>query len=668
MPPEIEDDALADRAASDSSLEKHLRMCYPAAFPLDWSDDHQRLIAKIDEAATDGGLFALAMPRGSGKTTILIRAAIWAILTGRRRYLCLIGATEPAATSLLKSIKMELRFNPILDRLYPKELWCIKRLEGEARRALGQIANGRDTTVEWGGNRIGLGVIPGSAASGAYISICGITGNIRGQFVTLKSGEIVRPDMTLCDDPQTRESAKSETQCDDRHAIMMGDVLGMSGPTTRLAGLCTCTVIYRNDFADRLLDRSLSPDWQGDRCKMVYKWPENEQLWDEYRHVYEQELLSDDKAKSIKFVNDNYEELHRGAVVGWKQRHNKNEVSALHHAYNLRFRDEPSFFAEYQNEPMSGVEDMPFDLQADQIVKRIASVERNEVPLECEKLVAFADVQKNMLYYAVTAWTMEGRGYVIDYGTYPDQGRLHYSKRDPAKTLSKVSGADGLNESLWFGLEALSAQLLDRVYLRKDNVTMQLSRLGIDIGWGYSTKIIRRFCRESEFLGRLTPMKGQYYGATGQQFDMQALQKWMQSKLHYRIQPPPKNERGVREVLVDTNWWKSLVAERLCASPGADHTLLLFNGRPHEHRLFAEHCCAEEPQIVENKVGNRAIEWKVKRNGLDNDFFDCLVGNAVLASTEGVNMIPQLKAPVKRPKPNPRQDDNHGHSFFVTAR
>ncbi len=43
---------------------------FPFTFHLAWSPDHLKVIAKIEKAVQHGGLFAMAMPRGSGKTSI----------------------------------------------------------------------------------------------------------------------------------------------------------------------------------------------------------------------------------------------------------------------------------------------------------------------------------------------------------------------------------------------------------------------------------------------------------------------------------------------------------------------------------------------------------------------------------------------------------------------
>jgi hypothetical protein len=53
---------------------------FPLTFHLPWSPDHLKVIAKIEQAVLRGGLFAMAMPRGSGKTTICECACIWAVL------------------------------------------------------------------------------------------------------------------------------------------------------------------------------------------------------------------------------------------------------------------------------------------------------------------------------------------------------------------------------------------------------------------------------------------------------------------------------------------------------------------------------------------------------------------------------------------------------------
>jgi hypothetical protein len=44
---------------------------FPLSFCLPWSQDHLKVIERIEQAVLHGGLFALAMPRGSGKAISL---------------------------------------------------------------------------------------------------------------------------------------------------------------------------------------------------------------------------------------------------------------------------------------------------------------------------------------------------------------------------------------------------------------------------------------------------------------------------------------------------------------------------------------------------------------------------------------------------------------------
>ena len=73
---------------------------FPQTFHLKWSPDHLKVIAKIEQAVLHGGLFAMACPRGTGKTTICECACIWAVLNGHREFVCLIGSDEGHALDM----------------------------------------------------------------------------------------------------------------------------------------------------------------------------------------------------------------------------------------------------------------------------------------------------------------------------------------------------------------------------------------------------------------------------------------------------------------------------------------------------------------------------------------------------------------------------------------
>jgi hypothetical protein len=248
--------AVADpdrKARASGSFRAFCETYFPQTFHLPWSPDHLKVVARIEQAVLHGGLFARAMPRGSGKTSLCERACIWAILTGARRFVCLIGSDEGHAVNMLDTIKTELESNDLLLEDFPEAVHPIRCLEGIANRCAGQLYEGRRTFIEWTAKELVLPTIPGSAASGAILKVAGITGRIRGMKHQTAGGESIRPDLVILDDPQTDESARSLSQCQARESILAGAVLGLAGPGKRISGIMPCTVIKPGDMADRIV-------------------------------------------------------------------------------------------------------------------------------------------------------------------------------------------------------------------------------------------------------------------------------------------------------------------------------------------------------------------------------------------------------------------------------
>lgn len=94
------------RQAARKSLRVFLEEYLPLKFPLAWSSYHLEVIARLETIIKKGGLMSLAQPRGSGKTTMTVGAALWALLYGFRRYVVMIGANKPEAVKLLESVKL----------------------------------------------------------------------------------------------------------------------------------------------------------------------------------------------------------------------------------------------------------------------------------------------------------------------------------------------------------------------------------------------------------------------------------------------------------------------------------------------------------------------------------------------------------------------------------
>lgn len=366
---------------------------FPETYSLEWSPDHLKVIEKIETAVLSGGLFALAMPRGSGKSTLAETAAIWSMVYGHREFVTLIGATESAALEMLDSIKTELEVNENLAADFPEVCFPIEQLDGIANRCAGQLYHGERTRITWTSNEIVLPTIKDSKASGIIVRVAGITGRVRGMKYKRADGRSVRPSLVIIDDPQTSESAGSLEQTRKRVRVLAGDILGLAGPGQKISGIMPCTIIRPGDMADIILNRNTHPDWNGERTKMVYKFPKNMKLWEEYADIRSEALRTDGNfAAATEFYRAHRAEMDEGAVVSWEARYNHDEISALQHAMNLKLQDETAFQAEYQNDPLP--EDTEDDgiLSVDEIAGKVNGLAHEKVPIACDKLTMFIDV------------------------------------------------------------------------------------------------------------------------------------------------------------------------------------------------------------------------------------------------------------------------------------
>ncbi|QDU76909.1 Phage terminase large subunit (GpA) [Bremerella volcania] len=630
--PEVVSGDRKARAASDFRF--FCETYFPLTFHLPWSPDHLKVIGKIEQAVLRGGLFAMAMPRGSGKTTICECACIWAVLNGHREFVCLIGSDEGHAMDMLDSIKMELDGNDLLLEDFPEVVYPIQCLDGIANRCNGQLFKGERTHIGWTAREVVLPSMPGSAASGAIIKVAGITGRIRGMKYKRSDGHTVRPSLVVLDDPQTDESARSLSQCATREGILAGAILGLAGPGKKISGIMPCTVIRPSDMADNILCRDKHPEWNGERTKMVYSFPTDEKLWQRYAELRGESLRAHgDIRLATEFYAANREAMDAGADVAWQERFNHDEESAIQHAMNLKLQDEAAFFAEYQNEPLPEETSEADELSPDQIAAKTNRMQRGVLPIGCNHLTMFVDVQGNLLFYVVAAWEDDFTGYVVDYGEFPDQQRPYFTLRDARLTLPLATKASGLEGSIYAGLEQLTTSHLGREWRRDDGAMLRIERCLVDANWGASTDVVYQFCRQSAHAGVIIPSHGRFVGASSQPFSEYKRRPGDRVGHNWRM-PNVAGKRAVRHVVYDTNFWKTFVHARLAVPMGDRGCLSLFGESADQHRLFAEHLSAEYRVKTEGR-GRTVDEWKMRPERGDNHWFDCLVGCAVAASIQG---------------------------------
>lgn len=631
----------------------------PEAFYLPWCKELIDAAERIEEAAWHGALYAFAIARGSGKTTLCRMAALWVVSYRIRRYPFILGATNPKAAESLDAIKTYMRFLPRYVEDFPEIAYPIRRLEGIAQRARGQVCGrpgeeARQTLIEWSEHRVMLPTVPiprlwrqqwgrnadGTVpSSGSVISAAGLSAEgIRGSVVTLPSGESLRPDFVLLDDPQTPESARSPSQNREREQLIAADVLGMAGPDKSISAVMPCTVIAPGDMVDVLLDPERHPAWRGERTSLLRSMPKNLDAWERYREVWArcQAKRPPDLTEANDYYRTHRAELEEGAEPSWPERKLATEVSAVQHAMHLYLRDKTAFFSEYQNKPLPLVAPQPNELSGEAIARRLNQHARAVAPSWANRLTAFIDCHQDLLYWTACAWGDGFAGAVIDYGTWPDQQRDYFTLSDARPTLGHATGLGSVEAALWAGLDRLTAAILSRDWQTDGGGSMRVERCLIDCGWGEQTETVKRFCRQSPFATVLYASKGFGISAGKAPMDEWGRVEGERRGNNWRLRPPKSG--GGRMVIFDSNYWKSFVASRLRQPLGEKGALTLFGADATAHRCFIDHLTAEYPVATKRvETGRQVDQWNL-RVGRDNHWLDALVGCAVAASIQGAEL------------------------------
>jgi hypothetical protein len=643
------------RNSCKHDLLKYLKTYHHAAFGLPFSEDHYRLIQCVQDVILDGGCVVVAMPRGSGKTTICQRAEIWAALYGHRQYPCLFAADVHKYETLLDGIKTILETNPILHEDFPEICHPVICLEHIANRANFQMCQGVPTGMKWGSGRV---VFPTTkwtekaGNAGVVIGGGGLTGaSVRGAVATLRSGEQRRPDAVLIDDPQTRESARSRAGVTKREDIVSGDILGMAGPGKRMAAMCTATVIYKDDLADRLLDAERSPDWKSIRVQTLKSWPKNMGLWEKYDSIRRQALLGEvDDDEGNKFYQEHREEMDAGAEVYWNERVDPGKLSAIQTAMDEFLRDPRAFMAERQNLPEDEIKS---DLEAFNpllLVRRINQYGRGTIPPDVTTLTCHIDVQQKLLYWTVCGWTQSFRGYVIDYGSYPEQKSSYYALRSVRYTLKSASPGNDDSGALRAGIHSLVTDLTSRPWKRTDGAEMGITRGLVDARYRPEDVEAALIASKSKTF---MPAYGVGIGAKDNMLGAFLKKQSVIRGHHWMIYKPA--QRNLMAVFVDTNFWKTQTHQSLVVPEEHSSALTLFKAPRSKHQLFVDHLCSEVAVRVEAK-GRIVDEWQLPSTQPDNHFWDNLVGCLAAASTTGIRRPtdhverPRKRGPKKRVK------------------
>jgi hypothetical protein len=147
----------------------------------------------------------------------------------------------------------------------------------------------------------------------------------------------------------------------------------------------------------------------------------------------------------------------------------------------------------------------------------------------------------------------------------------------------------------------------------------------------------------------MMPSKGLGIGARSRPWDTLKQQKGERFGFGYRI-PPTKRVRGARHVIVDTNRWKTFVAESFGVEAESPGCWELFRASPARLRMLADNLAAEYPTETSGH-GRKLFEWQKKPNR-DNHFLDALILAGVGAAMSGAVSVAESIASRRRSRRN----------------
>ena len=630
------------------------------AVHLGWSQDHLELLEALETILLYGGQLAVGMPRGTGKTTIVTLALLWSVLYGHHRFVALIAATDPKAKKALTAIRKQIETNHQLLEDFPEVCYPVRCLKGITNKQAGQTCGGVSTNIQWGKDEVVLPTIDGSPASGAIIVVGGITGAItRGPQHTLDDGQIIRPTVALIDDFQTRESAKSAQQVQDRLDIIEADIAGMAGPDQGIALLATVTVIYPDDGADQLLDQDKNPDWNGIRKKFLIQMPSNMDLWEEYKELRRQSLRTyRDIRTATAFYQHHRQAMDEGAMISWEARYRQKikevdgqsidvgEVSAVQHAMEWFLVKPKAFASELQNEPLEQALNAKGWLTARGIEAKTHSVTRDVVPqllAESQLLIEHLDVHDDLLYWAVGAVAENGTAALVNYSTYPQQRSPYFQKSECRHTMRVAHQGLGLDGAIRAAMLKHCTDHLNKSWKAEDGLAeFQLALLLIDCGHKLELvkSVVLELLRSPAYKGRVMMCRGFGVRAADTPLSDRRYPPGTKKGNHCYI-PPLHSRLDAPRLNVDTNYWKTEAQDRWATGFGEPGCLSLFSGGSHQG--FSEHQKAEV--ATENTANGRTV-LEFRQLPTDNHWHDNVVNLLAGASIKGcdtpANVMPSV--------------------------
>jgi hypothetical protein len=634
--------------------ERFMRTYFADRYRLAFERDHRFIISSVIDIASKGGRQAIAASRGRGKSETVKGLLPYVALKGLSRFLLPIAATTALAERLYQDFKRKLATNDLLLEDFPEVCWPIRSLEGAPQRAAKQHVDGKLTKIVWTGDYISLPHVPGSPYGGVKMAYYGLDAAFRGVNI---DGD--RPDFILIDDPETKESAKSPMQIEDRENIIDRDIAGLVSQDGVMGIAVLTTVQTIISLSAKLTDPKIKPAFNGKRFGLIEAWPSSLEMWDEYIAIRKANQEAGDKygIGAVEFYLTNRDEMDAGVKMITSHINqiedddgNPTIYSAIQQAFNkIADTSLAAFKTEYQNDPEPEEAPETTGLTAGRVASRISGLIQGEYHKDTETVTVGLDIGKYYSHWVKIAWHGNAIGNIVDYGIMETPGMM--TATDSRAVMAAL----------------LPALLQWRTDIAADG---KLDFCLVDSG-DYGDAVY-------EFIRQVG----------GNPF---AAAKGWDSGRFRMPKEPTKDKRPFQECYaahqpserlwlyhVHTEHWKQWLQERFVTATFDenqqfnDGTLSLYSAPDDRkrHLSFSHHIVAEERRDTYVPGKGTVRKWvTVSRN---NHFLDATALACAAAGCLGVRIIPRVDArpisqQIRQPQ-KPRIVNPYGQPFLATER
>jgi hypothetical protein len=604
-----------------------------------------------------GGKQAVAAPRGRGKTQIVKGMIAAVILAGLVRFPVPIGPTTTHAQELYEDFRKKVMFNDLLLEDFPEICWPVRCLEGAPQRAGKQHIDGVLTRIQWTAEGLRLANVP--AKDRGPIDYGGVRMLYRGLDAAIRGINLDgdRPDFIPIDEPETRESAKSDSQIIDRDNAIKKDLAGLAGEEEELAQVMITTIQTRKSNSFRYTDPEIEPSWMGKRFGWVEKWPDEwtkeEGLWHTYIAMRGQDQRKGDRygRNATEFFLENREAMEKGGELladNYKAVVLKDGWVTVHSAWQVVFNaiadtSFDAFRTEYQNDPPETEEIQTLALTHAHVAS-CQDGKQGEVPSWAKVVVRGIDMGKVDCWWVDMGFDMDGTGTVIDYGKFHTFGLSANSSHEAIELAMITALTTFVTEHSPY---EINYALVDAGY-KPDAVIEGCKRTGLDYHPVKGPDSHYRQPKPSDTVRTF--------------FECHATQLLDQYRRNYWLFHP------------NTEFWKNWLQERFQSDPFKDKervpgSMTLFTvDDTRKHTQFAKSMVSERLEHVPLPGKGYKAMWNVVDRS-NNHWLDAAGYACAAASCLGVRLIADTSpvvAPVKRePK---RFTDAWGRPFLATQR